>query len=304
MSWLNRKVSLYSCLADNVGTSATLREILFTKFSVDHDYFFKHYESGKWISGTINDLETIIDLRTRAHEMTKDERLMLKQTLQCYTPAGLLQTKKKDQIVEVNRSGLMQLDFDYEAIKDYDIQELKRAVFDLLPFVAFCGLSCGGNGFFALVEIQEPDRLKEYAEHCFEIFNKYSIPPDTTKGRNVNDLRFLSYDANMLIRDNPKPLKIKRFNAPKISAKVITHPKSFDAKAPIKWAVQSIQSAQVGNRFETVRKVAYTLGGYGYGLEEIKQAIKECSQFAGVESKYLTHADEGFEAGRKKPIAC
>jgi hypothetical protein len=304
MSWLNRKVSLYNCLADNVGRPATLREILLTQFGVHHDWYFRHYEQNRWISGTYNDLDTIIDLRTR--EMTKAEKLMLKQTLQCFTPAGLLATKKKDQIQVLERSGLTQLDFDYEAIKDYDIEELKRAVFELLPFVACCSLSCTGKGFFALIEISEPDKLEHYAEHCFEIFEKYSIPPDTTKGRNIQDLRFVSYDKNLLhtLRDETKPLKIKRFNAPKPQARIITHPKSYSSKAPIKWAVEQIALAQEGTRFETVRKVAYTLGGYGYGLDEIKQTINECSQFAGVESKYLNHAVEGFEAGRKKPIAC
>lgn len=301
MSWLNKKVSLYNCLADNTGRPATFREILFSSAAIDHDYFFKEYHSCKWISGTINDWQTITELRTL--EMTNEERLMLKQTLQCFTPSGLLRTKKKDQIIVDSRSGLMQLDFDYKDIKDYDIQELKRAVFDLLPFVAFCGLSCSGNGFYALIEIQEPEKLKHYAEHCFEVLTKYGIPPDTTKGRNVNDLRFVSYDENPpLVREDPRPIKIKRFNAPKPQAVVIPYRRATGAGTPLKWAVESIKEAQPGNRFETVRKVSFLLGGYGYGLYELKQAINESSQYAGVESKYLNHAEEGFEAGRKKPI--
>jgi hypothetical protein len=300
MSWLNRKVSLYNCLADNVGRPATLREILLTQFGVHHDWYFRHYEQNRWISGTYNDLDTIIDLRTR--EMTKAEKLMLKQTLQCFTPAGLLSTKKKDQIQVISMSGLMQLDFDYEAIKDYEIEDLKRAVFELLPFVAFCGLSCSGNGFYALLEIAEPDKLKHYAEHCFEVLTKNNIPPDTTKGRNVNDLRFISYDKNMLIRDEPKPLKIKRFNAPK-PAKVVSV-SSASKGSPIEWAVKCVKNAQPGERFNSVRKASYLLGGYGYGLDEIKQTINECNQYSGLEPKYLNHAVEGFEAGRKKPIAC
>jgi hypothetical protein len=300
VSWLDKEVSLYNCPADNIGRPATLRDILFTQFAAKHDWFFKHHESCRWISGNYNDLDTIIDLRTR--EMTPSEKIMLKQTMQCYTPAALLKTKKKGEIEEISRSGLMQLDFDYAAIKYYDIEELKHAVFDL-PFVAFCGLSCSGNGFFALVSIAEPYKLKEYAEHCFNILEKEGIPADTTKGRNFNDLRFVSYDANMLVREDPAQLKIKRFNTPKLQPLPNTYKRTTTNLPPLKWALESIKTADVGNRFDTVRKAAYTLGGYGYGLQEIKDAINNCSQYRGVESKYLLHAEEAFSAGQKQPIS-
>jgi hypothetical protein len=80
--------------------------------------------------------------------------------MQCFTLAGLLKTKKQGQVEELNRTGLMQLDFDYESIKDYDIEKLELAVFDL-PFTAFCGLSCSEKkGFYALVLVAEPGRCR------------------------------------------------------------------------------------------------------------------------------------------------
>ena len=76
----------------------------------------------------------------------------------------------------------MQLDWDSEALADYDIDEVMEAVFSI-PYVAFCGKSCSCTGFFALIEIAEPERLGEYAVHLFDVFTEYALPPDTTKGR-------------------------------------------------------------------------------------------------------------------------
>src|SRR5690349_5719420 len=178
MEWLNKQVSLYSSHTDNAGRPVTLRSILFTQFAMPHKPKYQHKE--------VNDLDTIIQLRNLdpSAEDYKAKKLKLKSSLQCYTPAGLLKSKQKGNVIELKRSGVMQLDFDYNDIKDYDIEELKRCLFDL-PFIGFCGRSCGGNGFYALALIAEPDRLSEYAEHAFEVLLDYGIKADTSKGKKV-----------------------------------------------------------------------------------------------------------------------
>jgi hypothetical protein len=304
MSWLDTiQTSLYNCLADNKGKPATFREVLLSDFAIDHKWYYKDHTQAKWVSGKSNDLETIIDLRTS--EKPKSERVKLKSTMQCYTPAALLKTKKQGEIEEVKRSGIMQLDWDYPAIKDYDIEELKQAVF-ALDFIAFCGLSCSGNGFFALALIAEPDRLNEYAEHLFKTFNEYGIPVDTSKGRNVNDLRFVSYDANMLIREDPEPLKIKRFHkAPEKTYPAINHTaRPVNNNKLIEASLMKINNAVIGNRWETVQKVAYTLGGLNdYNiLEQIREAINQAPQFSGEEDKYIKCAKDCFKEGMLKPL--
>lgn len=303
MEWLNKQVSLYKCPADNSGRLVTMRDVLMTEFAMEHEWFYKAYNPDRWISGVFNDLETIIDLRTK--EMGKDEKVLLKQTMQCYTPAAALKSKKKGQIEEIHRTGIMQLDFDYAAIKDYDIDELKQAVSNL-PFVGFVGLSCSGTGFYALVLIEEPNRLNEYAEHCFEILNYYNIPPDTTKGRNVNDLRFVSYDSKMLIREDPKPLKIKSFKK-KASPVVNIQQSKFKATSNnglINHCLKLIAGASVGERWSTVQKASYTLGGLQDNsvLQQIHDTIKFCSQFAGLEDKYCECATVCFNDGKTKPL--
>lgn len=300
-NWLDKQVSIYTCLADNKGRAATYRDILLSDFAMDHDWYFKDHTSGKWISGNSNDLQTIIDLRTS--EITKKERVMLKSTMQCFTPAGLLKTKKQGQIEEINRTGIIQLDWDYPAIQDYDLEELKQAVF-ALPFIAFCGVSCSGNGFYALAAIAEPYKLTEYAEHLFQIFKEYDIPVDTSKGRNVNDLRFVSYDANMLIKEDPEPLKIKRFATKKQPKPIARYQPNKNNTAIVNKAIQEISEAVPGYRWQTVQKWSYTLGGLGdiSIIDQVKTAINNSSNYTGEESKYCECADKCFLAGSQNPI--
>jgi hypothetical protein len=244
-----------------------------------------------------NELISDVDFKIKKSE--------LKSKLRCFSPAALLQSRAKGNVIEISRTGMMQLDFDYIDIQDYDIEELKQAVFSL-PFIAFCGLSCSGKGFYALALIAEPDRLNEYAEHCFDVFlNKYSIKVDRSKGRNVNDLRYLSYDANMLIREDPEILKIKRFKAPEPIKRTFISKPTFTGKNPLlNKGIEALQNVQVGNRWETVQKAAYTIGGlndYSF-LENIKEAINFNNAFTGEESKYIKCAEDCFKAGLQKPI--
>jgi hypothetical protein len=298
MTWWDLQTSLYDCLADNYGRCRTFRDILLNDFAVPHHWFFKHQPTDKWLSDTDNDLDTMIDIRTK--EISKEEKPMLKNTLQCYPPSALLGCKKKGMVKIIHKNPILQQDFDN--LDKYDIDEVKAALY-AIPYVCFVGLSVSGKGLFALLLIEEPEKLEAYAEHCFRYFDSYGLPVDTSKGRNYTDLRFVSYDSKMLFRDDPVALKIKRFNAPKVQKRASVPIKIQGNSGLITWAIREVQNAQVGQRFEIVRKVAYTLGGHGIGLDEIKQAIRECNQYDGVEAKYLTHADEGFEAGKLKPIA-
>lgn len=299
-SWLDLTTSLFSCPADNYGKPRTFRQILFSDFAVPHDWYFAVYDPEKrWVSDNSNDLDTIIEIR---NGVSDEDKNLLKQTLQCYTPSACYKNKSRDEskriLIHINH--ILQLDFD--KLDNFDIQEVKRAIFSL-PFVCYCGLSVSGKGLFVLILIREPEKLTQYAEHCFAVFNYLGLLPDISKGRNYSDLRFVSHDANGLCREYPQPLKIKKFHAVKKTK--IEAPQSrgiISDNALIKWGVKLIQAAQVKSRFDTVVKVAYTLGGYGIGLSEIKDAINNSPQYAGLESKYLHHADECYQAGQSKKL--
>lgn len=310
MSWMDIHTSLYKCQADNSGRAATYGDILLTQFGMPHDWYCETTPgSGDWVNGRSNDLDTIIELRNLDRSATnyKTKKAELKARLQGYTPAALLETKKKGMVKEINRTGLMQLDFDYNDISEYDIEELKRCVFSL-PFVCFCGLSCSGDGFYALAMISEPERLFEYAEHCFAVLLSYGLKADTSKGKKPENLRYLSYDSNMLVKDNPEPLRIKKF---------YTNPeprKIFSSNQPVRnytsnnnlvqAGLSKIQSAQTGHRWQTVQQVAYTLGGLNDQslIYELKSAIESNPEFNGEEIKYCKCAEDCFAAGSLKPL--
>lgn len=288
-SWLDTHVSLYSSHCDNAGRPATCRDILFSRFS--------------------KDLPTIIALRDldRSASDYRSAKVSLKSDLQCYTPAALLESKASGNVKEIKRTGIMQLDFDHEEIKDYDIEELKRAVFDL-PFIGYCGLSCSGDGFYALAMIAEPDKLKEYAEHLFIVLAELGVNPDNSKGKKVENLRYISYDANMLVREFPEPLRITKFRKKPLAKKDTAYPsisfKAFDGNGYLKKGLNELQTVQVGNRWHTVQKVAFTLGGYGQKdyLDAVNQAINNNPAFAGQEEKYLLCAKDQFYAGTVLPF--
>ncbi len=297
ISWLNFNTSLFACAADNYGTLRTFRQILFSDFACQHPWFYKDHQTNTWITGSSDDLQTMIDIRNGT--ALKEEIPLLKQTLQCFTPSASFECKKRGHEKLISTIPILQLDFDYLN----NIERTMQEIFSL-PFVAYVGKSVSGKGLFALVLIAEPEKLREYAEHCFAVFNYYGLKPDTSKGRNYTDLRFISYDCNALYREYPEPLRIKKFHSPPkpvMTMKPADHFQVSDSKL-IEWAVKQIHQAQVGNRFETVRRVAYCLGGYNTGLQEIEQAINESIQYDGLQKKYLSHARDGFKAGQLKPL--
>lgn len=289
MNWLDKQVSLYSTHVDNMGEAATYREILLSRFG--------------------SNIPEIVALRQldKNEPDYKVQKLELKSKLQCFTPAALLGCKRKGAGQVIERTGVMQLDFDYNDIKGHDIEQLKEAVFSL-PCICFCGLSCSGDGFYALVLIEDPGKLSEYAEHCFEFFKTYGIQPDESKGKKVENLRYISYDANMLIRENPEPLQITHFKRKEQPKSYYEYKSTSYHKGSNDGLVHKllcdITQAQVGQRWATVQRSAYTIGGLDNpnAWNEIKSAIINGGAFAGEEEKYLKCAEVCFKEGSLKPI--
>jgi len=310
--WLDWTTSLFKCNADNKGRPRTFRQIHLSDFAIDHETYHninpRYKKNSKnpaeryyKITGHTNDIQNIV--RVRRNEIHKD---IIKKTLQCYTPSGYYASKKKGSEILINRLPLLQLDFDNP--EGYDLDELKACIFALL-FVAFVGLSVSGKALYCFILIAEPERLREYADHLFEVFKSYSITVDTSKGRNATDLRYCSYDANLLIREHPVPLKIEKFyEKPKTKFVTKLASTSNSNNAIIRWAVREIQNArrgingQSGNRNPTVGRVAKTLGGHGFGLDEIKDAIRNSPQYHGDEDEFLNDAENAFARGQLKPI--
>ena len=135
----------------------------------------------------------------------------------------------------------------------------------------------------------------------------YGIKADTSKGKKVENLRYVSYDSRMLIRENPVPLKIHRFK-PEPQPKPVyagTSGQEITAERPlVKKQLALLLSATVGCRWQTVQKAAYTLGGLGDPalLDAITACIQRNQAFAGQEGKYLKCASKCFADGALHPL--
>lgn len=311
MSWFDDTISFYECQADNFGRPRTFRQIILTDVAVPHRYYYKHPDTSEWVDGITNDLNTICELR-ELDGTEKDYAVMksrAKATLQCSTASAYLKCKKKGQVEEIRRTGIMQFDFDEKGLEGFNLEEVKHAVFFALDFIGFSGLSCSGKGFYALALIAEPEKLSQYAEHCFEVFKKLlGTGPDESKGKKPESLRYVSYDCNMLIRDYPKPLEIKNFytkSAPKKDMpRLRSSPGIAYSNKLVLACMEKIAVASVGNRWDTIQQVAYTLGGMNKPevLIDIKRAITINNAFSGEEPKYFKCAEDCFAAGSLKPL--
>ena len=134
MSWLDIKTSLYLNHSDNVGEEISIREIIYSKHSKPH--------AGRRAFEEFTDINIIRELRSLnvTDPDYKKRSVLLKANLQAWTPAALLKSKASGSVEEISRTKLMQLDFDYSACRDYNLEELKKGIFSL-PFIALCSLS-------------------------------------------------------------------------------------------------------------------------------------------------------------------
>jgi len=284
-NWLNKEVSFYKSHRDINGKPATYLDILHSQKNTDI-------------------LQELRALDFDDPNYSKRSSL-LKSKLECYAPAALLKSRKSGDTIVIEKTGIMQMDFDYKDVKDYDLAELKQAIFKL-PFVGYCGLSCRGRGIYALVLIAEPERLSEYAKHCFEVFKSHGINPDESKGQNFTDLRYISFDENRLIRKNPKPLQITNFRAKERSKKDYACKSTslrIDSPASlINKHLRALRKVQPGKRWPTVQIAAFALGGLSNPelLEKIKEAISNNDSFSGQEDKYIRCAEDCYNAGSEK----
>ena len=288
-NWLDKTVSLYKTHSDNIGKPSTYRDIFKWQFAAD--------------------MQTIVDLRNldRTAIDYKSQSKPFKSKLQCYTPSALLESKAAGKVKAIQLTGIMQLDFDEQDICMYDLEELKAMVFSL-PFIGVCTLSCSGGGFYALALIAEPERLNEYAEHCFNVLLKKGIKADTSKGKKIENLRYLSYDSNIMIRESPEPLKLPPFKAKPAIIKAqpykYTTTNNNNDNALLNKGLRALRTVQSGERWQTVQRVAFATGGLNNPahLPQLITAINSNSAFYGEVIKYSKCATKCYNAGTQKPL--
>ena len=129
-------------------------------------------------------------------ECDPKKQTALKQALPCFTPSGIFSGSRDATLLQ--HTGLICVDIDAKdntGVEGFD--QFKQSI-AALPFVAYCGLSARGCGYFCIIPIARPERHKQHARALAADFADCGIVIDTSC-ENVGRKRFVSYDPDPYI---------------------------------------------------------------------------------------------------------
>ncbi|GAB4000021.1 hypothetical protein GCM10028807_51730 [Spirosoma daeguense] len=195
-------------------------------------------------------------------EPDKAKRDALKATLPAITPSGDFDYRSASKLKPDGHSRLLQFDIDLKDnphIRNYTDLKTQLAK---LPFVAYCGLSVSGTGYWGLIPIAHPDRHGQHFDAMKRVFVHYKIVLDD-KPRNVASLRGYSYDPTgyfadsvMLFElyDEPQQKPARSFDYSQFD--------TVDDSGLLTRIARLVQEAGEGNRHAMLLKAARLAGGY------------------------------------------
>ena len=127
--------------------------------------------------------------------VTADERHDIKKQLYNQIPAvtvsGRFGQHKSEHLIEA--SGLICIDIDWK--DNVDIMPQVPSILQKLKYVAYCGKSISGDGYFAVIPIENPRHFKQHFYALEEEMKSYGIVLDKSC-KDITRLRYASYDAD------------------------------------------------------------------------------------------------------------
>ena len=163
-------VSSYPNVTDTTGTEVNLKDFIL---------------SGKY-------KEVAEQIRCGA---TADERHDIKKQLYNQIPAvtvsGRFSQHNSEHLIEA--SGLICIDIDWK--DNVDIMPQVPSILQKLKYVAYCGKSISGDGYFAIIPIENPKHFKQHFYALEEEMKSYGIVIDKSC-KDITRLRYASYDAD------------------------------------------------------------------------------------------------------------
>lgn len=148
----------------------------------------------------------------------KKERDVKKALLPAITPSGIFNYRNEAGLIK--HSGLIQFDVDYKGNEHIDNFEDIIHEISKLKFVAYCGYSASGMGFWGLVPIAYSDKHKLHLQALKTILKSFELKMDNAPS-NVASLRGYSYDENCYINHNAEiftyihkqePIRVTNYN--------------------------------------------------------------------------------------------
>ena len=84
-----------------------------------------------------------------------------------------------------------------------NFSEFKKLA-EAIPWVAYCGLSCRGKGFFMVIPYKDSTKHEKYFEFLEKLFSLYGVVIDPAC-KDISRLRFVSYDEEPYINEDAIP---------------------------------------------------------------------------------------------------
>ena len=134
---------------------------------------------------------------------TPEDRHNIKAKMEEYIPSATIlgRFSQRDSEHLVEYSGLTCIDID---LKDnVDIMPQVPSILRKLEYVAYCGKSISGDGYFAIIPIENPKHFKQHFYALEEEMKSYGIVIDKSC-KDIARMRYASYDADGYYNPNAR----------------------------------------------------------------------------------------------------
>ena len=163
-------VSSYTGVTDTIGTEVNLKDFI--------------------LSGQYKEVAEQIRCGATAEER-HDIKKQLYNQIPAVTVSGRFSQHKSDHLIEA--SGLICIDIDRK--DNVVIMPQVPSILQKLKYVAYCGKSISGDGYFAIIPIENPKHFKQHFYALEEEMKSYGIVIDKSC-KDITRLRYASYDAD------------------------------------------------------------------------------------------------------------
>lgn len=177
----------------------------------------KSFYGKGYVRSGVSDLVNILtkhkeDNKIKAYRATKTKEhpkgdQTLKKKIRAFMPSGDYGegiSRSAKNILQI-KSCLVQLDFDTKT----STEEIKR-LFEEYTWVTVAGKSCGGEGFYLLVNTADAEHYNEYWQALVEFFKNTTKHEVDLAVSSINEIRYLSLTTDVLIRENATLWKVRK----------------------------------------------------------------------------------------------
>lgn len=220
-----------------------------------------------------------------------EERKRKKAALPAVTVSAIMQGGHAKENV-TRQTDVICIDFDEKDNGHLtNFAELKTII-AAVPYVGYCGRSCGGRGFFVLMPIAAPYRFAEQYAAAVEYLKGYGLTADQSC-KDITRLRFVSYDPEPYINEQPKA-----FNFIAGSRTDSDTPRNFAEKGILE-GVEAINAAlrvvdcleaaeavrsKIADEYETAQRMAFA---FATSFGDTEAGRKLYDRYCRLSAKYL-----------------